>query len=291
MHYGPQYGHGYAFPHPPPPDPPERPEGVAGYPRWPAWYGPAAFGSGLVVAAIVATVAAAASGGSGKLGSTAALILTAVLDAIFVGIAVLFASMTERPRPAHFGLRRAPFWRTIGWSALGMVSFWIVSGAYSALVKDHGKQKVLEDLHAKNSTLTIVAVALLVIMVAPAAEEFFFRGFFYRALRTRMGVLLAALVDGALFGGVHYEGPKTAVLLPVLAVLGFVFCLVYEKTGTLFATIGLHALNNTIAYGVTTHDWGVAGGVGGTMLVVCSVAPVVLGARGGARPARAPARA
>jgi membrane protease YdiL (CAAX protease family) len=264
---------------------------VAGYPRWPAWYGPAAFGSGLVVAAIVATVAAAASGGSGKLGSTAALILTAVLDAIFVGIAVLFASMTERPRPAHFGLRRAPFWRTIGWSALGMVSFWIVSGAYSALVKDHGKQKVLEDLHAKNSTLTIVAVALLVIMVAPAAEEFFFRGFFYRALRTRMGVLVAALIDGALFGGVHYEGPKTAVLLPVLAVLGFVFCLVYEKTGTLFATIGLHALNNTIAYGVTTHDWGVAGGVGGTMLVVCSVAPVVLGARGGARPARVPARA
>jgi membrane protease YdiL (CAAX protease family) len=294
VHYGPQYGYGYAFPHPPPPEHPERPDGVSGFPRWPAWYGPAAFGAGLVVAAIIATIAAAASGGSGKLGTTAALVLTGVLDAIFVGIAILFASMTERPRPGHFGLRRAPFWRTVGWSALGMASFWIVSGTYSVLVKDHGKQKVLEDLHARNSELTIVAVAVLVILVAPAAEEFFFRGFFYRALRTRLGVLAAALVDGALFGGVHYEGPKSALLLPVLAVLGFMFCLIYEKTGTLFATIGLHALNNTIAYGVATRDWVAAGSVGATMLAICTITPVLLGAHSGARPgraARAPARA
>ena len=101
------------------------------------------------------------------------------------------------------------------------------------------------------------------IVVAPTAEEFFFRGFFYRALRTRMGVLAAALLDGLLFGAIHYSGSKTAVLLPVLALLGFMFCLVYERTGTLFATIGLHALNNCVAYGAGTHEWGVAGAVGG----------------------------
>jgi membrane protease YdiL (CAAX protease family) len=183
-----------------------------------------------------------------------------------VTTAILFARMTERPKPQHFGLRRAPFWRTVGWAALGMVCFWIVSGVYSVLVKDHGKQSVLEDLHAKHSTATLVAVAILVIVVAPSAEEFFFRGFFYRALRTRMGVLTAALLDGLLFGAIHYEGPKTAALLPVLAVLGFIFCLVYERTGTLFATIALHALNNTIAYGAGTGGWAVAGAVGGTML-------------------------
>jgi membrane protease YdiL (CAAX protease family) len=291
VHYGPQYGYGYAFPHPPPPDPPERPDGVAGYPRWPVWYGPAAFGAGLVVAAIVAATAAAASGGDGKLSTPAALALTAVLDAVFVAVAVLFASMTERPRPEHFGLRRAPILRTIGWSALGMVSFWVFSGTYSALVRDHGKQKVLEDLHANRTSVTIVAVALLVIVVAPAAEEFFFRGFFYRALRTRLGVLAAALLDGLLFGAVHYEGTSTALLLPVLGVLGVVFCLVYEKTGTLFATIALHALNNTVAFGVTTERWAIAAGIGCTMLTACVVVPWVLGARGSPRAARATARA
>ncbi len=281
MHYGPQYGYGYAFPHPPPPDPPERPAGVAGYPRWPAWYGPAAFGTGIVVTSLVAAVIAAISGG--KLGTAAALTLTAILDAIFVATAILFASMTERPRPPHFGLRRAPFWRTVGWAALGMVSFWIVSGVYSVLVKSHGKQTVLQDLHARDSTVTLVSAAILVIIIAPAAEEFFFRGFFYRALRTRMSVLVAAALDGLLFGAIHYSGASTAALLPILAVLGFTFCLVYERTGTLFATIGLHALNNTIAYGVGTHKWAVAGGVGGTMLTACLVLPLVLGARTPAR--------
>jgi CAAX protease family protein len=292
VQYGPQYGYGYAFPHPPPPDPPERPDGVSGYPRWPAWYGPAAFGSGLVVAAVIGAIVAAASGGNGELGTTATLVLTAVLDGVFVLSAILFASLTERPKPQHFGLRRAPLWRTVGWSALGMLSFWILAAVYSTLVKDHGKQSVLEDLHARTSSFTIVAVAILVIVVAPAAEEFFFRGFFYRALRTRMRVWPAALLDGILFGAIHYENPKTAPLLPVLAVLGVVFCLVYEKTGTLFATIALHALNNTIAYGAGTEEWSVAGTVGAVMLAACVVTPRLIDARRSpARQARAPARA
>src|SRR5207248_2508238 len=133
------------------------------------------------------------------------------LDAVFVAPAILFASMTERPRPPHFGLRRAPFWRTVGWATLGMVSFWIVSGVYSVLVKSHGKQSVLQDLHARDSTATLVSAAVLVIIIAPTAEEFFFRGFFYRALRTRMSVLVAAVLDGLLFGAIHYSGASTAV--------------------------------------------------------------------------------
>ena len=287
MQYGPQYGYGYAFPHPPPPDPPERPAGVAAFPRWPVWYGPAAFACGLVAAVIVGGIVAAATGGAdGKLGTTATLILTGVLDAVFVGFAILFASMTERPRPAHFGLKRAPFWRTVGWAALGMVSFYLLSAAYATLIKDHGHQPVLEELHARDSTFTLIAVAILVIVVAPAAEEFFFRGFFYRALRSRLSIGVAALIDGALFGAIHYDGSSTAVLLPVLAVLGFMFCLVYEKTGTLFATIGLHALNNIVAYGSETKDWAVAGSVGGVMLTACVVLPRLIGS-GAPAPARA----
>ena len=274
MQYGPQYGHGYAFPHPAPPDPPERPEGIPGFPRWPAWYGPAAFGTGLVVAAVLAAVVGAVAGG--ELGTTATIVLTVILDAVFVAVAILFASMTERPRAHHFGLRRAPFWRTLGWAALGMVSFYVVAAIYSALVDERGEQTVLEELGAKDSDLTLLAVALLVIVVAPAAEEFFFRGFFYRALRTRMPILVAALLDGVLFGLIHYEGPDSLVLLPVLATLGVVFCLVYERTGTLFAPIGLHAFNNIVAYGAGTDAWAIAGSVGAVMLTACVVIPRTL---------------
>jgi hypothetical protein len=99
----------------------------------------------------------------------------------------------------------------------------------------------------------MVLGAILVVGVAPVAEEFFFRGFFYRALRSRFSMIIAALIDGLVFGAIHYTDPKTLSLLPILMVLGFVFCVLYEYTGTLFATIALHAINNGIAYASTVH--------------------------------------
>ena len=33
-------------------------------------------------------------------------------------------------------------------------------------------------------------------------------------------------------------------------VLGVIFCLVYEKTGSLWPVVAMHALNNSIAYAV-----------------------------------------
>ena len=52
------------------------------------------------------------------------------------------------------------------------------------------------------------AVALAVIVVAPVAEEIFFRAFFYRALRTRLPVWSAALIDGIVFGSLHFQGTR-----------------------------------------------------------------------------------
>jgi membrane protease YdiL (CAAX protease family) len=278
--YGPQYGHRHAFPHPPPPDPPELPEGASPYPRWPAWYGPAAFGTAIalliLMSVVVSAIRIAAGGNPSHSPHALTQALTFVLDAILIGVAVFFAARTARPRLAHFGLRRARLWPTLGWAALGFVAFWIVNIVYVAILRPDGKQDVVKELGAQHSTPALVAGGLLVIAVAPLAEEFFFRGFFYRALRSRMGVLLAATLDGLLFGAIHYDNPKSLVLLPVLALLGFVFCLVYERTGTLFATIGLHSLNNCLAYGSATHDWGIAGAIGAAVLAACVVTPRVL---------------
>jgi membrane protease YdiL (CAAX protease family) len=99
----------------------------------------------------------------------------------------------------------------------------------------------------KGSPLAGVAVALAVIVVAPVAEELFFRGFFYRALRTRLRVWSASLIDGLVFAALHFQGPDTAVILPVIAVVGVGLCLVYERTGSLFAVIAIHAAFNTVA--------------------------------------------
>jgi membrane protease YdiL (CAAX protease family) len=57
----------------------------------------------------------------------------------------------------------------------------------------------------------------------------------------------AALIDGIVFAALHFQGPDTAIILPVIAVFGVGQCLVYERTGSLFAVIAIHAAFNTFA--------------------------------------------
>jgi membrane protease YdiL (CAAX protease family) len=62
-----------------------------------------------------------------------------------------------------------------------------------------------------------------------------------------MRVWSAALIDGLVFGSLHFEGVDTVGVLPVIAVFGVGQCLIYERTGSLFAVIAIHACFNTFA--------------------------------------------
>jgi membrane protease YdiL (CAAX protease family) len=55
--------------------------------------------------------------------------------------------------------------------------------------------------------------------------------------------------------------------------IGFLFCLVYERTGSLYPVIALHALNNAIAFGVTVEDASVSLVLGPLMLLACATIP------------------
>jgi uncharacterized protein len=257
-----------------PPEPPELPEGVA--PRWPAWYAGAGFLVALIGTLIAVGVVAAATGaGTDDDDPAFTIIATLMQSLIFIGTALLFASFTRKPKPWHFGLRRTTFWPALGWAALGMVSFYVLAAIYTALVSPDAEQTVAQDLGADEGTFGLIAAGVMVICVAPFAEEFFFRGFFYRALRSKYSVIVAALIDGALFGVIHYDfsGADALLILPPLAVLGFMFCLVLEKTGSLWPVIGLHAFNNAIAYGVAVEDASVSLVLGPLMLVACMLLP------------------
>ena len=278
--YGPQYGHGYSFPHPAPPEPPELPSKAARWPAWPWWYGPLAMLIGLlttvVVVGLVGAVVVAAGTEDLDEANGFLQIATVIQELIFVTVALLLASRIARPRAWHFGLRRTRFWPTVGWIAAGFLAYWVFAISYSAIVSPDAEQETLENLGTKDSTLWLVGAGLLVIVAAPVTEELFFRGFFYRALRTRLSFVAAALVNGAIFGSIHYENIDMAVILPVLAFLGVVFCVVYEKTGSLFAPIALHAVNNTLAFGVETEEWVVAGTIGLLTLAACAAIPRML---------------
>jgi uncharacterized protein len=262
---------------PPPPPPPERPELPDGAgPRWPAWYAGIGFLVALIATLVVVGIVAAATGATTDDEDPTFTIVATFLQAlIFIGTAVLFASFTRKPRPEDFGLRRVPFWPAVGWAALGIASFYLLVALYTVIVQPDAEQTVAQDLGAEQGTFGMIAAGFMVICIAPIAEEFFFRGFFYRALRSRFSILGAAALDGLLFGVIHYDfsGADALLILPPLAVLGFIFCLVYERTGSIYPTIALHSLNNAIAFGATVHDPSVSLVLGPLMLIACASAP------------------
>lgn len=257
----------------PPPQPPELPEDAR--PRWPWWYGPVAFLAGAVTGLISAGIAWAALGVDDPGESPGAIIIgTLLLDGSLVAVALLFASFVRRPRPWHFGLRRTPFWPAVGWAALGIFSFYVFAAVYTVAVQPDVEQTVAEDLGADESTIGLVAAGFMIICVAPFAEEFFFRGFFYGALRTRFSVAVAAIIDGLVFGLIHFEGGTDGLLIvPPLAVLGVVFCLVYEQTRSLYPVVALHSINNSIAYAAQADGGAVSAVLGPLVLVACAAVP------------------
>jgi membrane protease YdiL (CAAX protease family) len=255
------------------PTPPELPEQAR--PRWPWWYAPLGFLAGAISGFISAGIAWAILGADDPSESPGAIVVgTALLDGSLVGAALLFASFVRRPKAWHFGLRRTAFWPAVGWAALGMVSFYVFAAVYDTLLNPEVEQSVAEDLGADAGSFGLLAAGFMIICVAPFAEEFFFRGFFYGALRTRFGVVMAALIDGAVFGFIHFEGGNDGLLIvPPLAALGFIFCLVYERTRSLYPVIALHSMNNALAYAVTADGGWVSAVFGPLMVLGCMLAP------------------
>jgi membrane protease YdiL (CAAX protease family) len=244
----------------------------ADWPRWPLW---APLAGGFVGIAAAILIMGVVSGvlrgagvhvGSNSPGFTAAF--TFVQDVAVVIGSVGIAALTLRPRREQFGLRPAPLRFAAGIAFMGVAAFYLFALIYQGVVQPDNPQRIVDDLGADKNTLLLVTGALTVIVIAPVCEEIFFRGFVYRVLRVRASFWVAALIDGVLFGLVH----GVNVVLPVLIFLGVVLCWVFERTGTLFATIAIHALNNTIAYGASAdHGWAAAAPIGAAVLTGCAL--------------------
>jgi membrane protease YdiL (CAAX protease family) len=85
----------------------------------------------------------------------------------------------------------------------------------------------------------------LIVICAATSEELCFRGMLFGGLRRRLPAIAAALISGAIFGGLHAITGITAV--PPLFIFGTILALLYERTGSIIPGILLHALNNSVA--------------------------------------------
>jgi membrane protease YdiL (CAAX protease family) len=254
-------------------------------PPWRAWTAPAAVVLGLglgSVATILVDVAANAGGSSLAHPSPAVSIVgDIVFDLAFVAAALYFASRQSRPAPRDFGFRRVGLARGLGAVVLAVIAYYGLTAIYASLLKLHGTDKLPSDLGVTHSTAALIAASVFVCVIAPVAEEFFFRGFIFGALRRlpvslagrELGPWIAAVLTGILFGLAHLGSAGPQYLVP-LGFLGFVLCIMRWRTGSLYPCMALHSANNALALGINQLSWStleVAGLIVASWLVVAAI--------------------
>ena len=87
-------------------------------------------------------------------------------------------------------------------------------------------------------------LGLLVVFIGPFFEELMFRVWLFGGLRKNVGDIKAALISSGFFAVIHGDLPG----FPALFVLGLIFCWVYRRSGSAWASIGVHSLWNATTF-------------------------------------------
>ena len=224
--------------------------------------GPAVFVL-LALALIFSTVASVAAygdlvalTGGGPISVGGALLILTVTQMGLMAAAILFVGVPN----ALSGVRLVPprgAWRSvligIGVAIPAWIGAALLSRLLQALLELMGisRQPGVTD-HALASVDPTVLV-LAIVLVAPVAEEIFFRGVVLNAWLREYGPRVAIIGSAALFAVIHAD-PSTLTTLagsvinvvPIFG-LGLALALVYLRTRSLLAPIALHATFNGLS--------------------------------------------
>jgi membrane protease YdiL (CAAX protease family) len=164
------------------------------------------------------------------------LVLGLILVPLFVARSHGAASLGEAFE--RLGLRRfLP--SAFKWMAAAVGAYLLFALLYATLIVEPEQEDIAESFGP------VPLQVLLIVFGAAFAEELCFRGLLFGGLRERLPKVPAALAAGTVFGLLHAFTGISAV--PPLIGLGFIFCLLYEQTGSIVPGMLLHALNNSIA--------------------------------------------
>ena len=178
------------------------------------------------------------------------LLESALLYGLIVGALALFLQARRIPLTRLFGLRLLKPGTVlmrgvrlfIAALPLVLFCFWLVRLAMGEEAEPQELVKYFTNAARESDWRRILLAAGSAGLVAPVAEEFLFRGYFYGTLRRHVGTVPALLFTSALFAAIHLSAP---VFLP-LFVLAVCLTLAYEATGSLLVPMLMHALFNSV---------------------------------------------
>lgn len=226
---------------------------------WKPWQALVAFVGGWVVVPAVAAIALGiATSQSSKAhelvdkyvaGDPAvAFVVSLVSYILFLGVVAFFlrrSGATWR----DLGLRRFSLVQAILTIVLLFVAFTILIGVVYALITAldphfDANQPQTNEFTGAPSGLGFWAL----VIIPPIAEETIFRGFLFPGFARRFGIPIGAIFSSLLFGLAHLQGNVSVYTF----VFGLLLCWLYVRLGSIIPGIGLHMLNNYLAYTALT---------------------------------------
>ncbi len=200
-------------------------------------------------------------------------ILSSLADVAAALYIILVVGFRFAERRRGLGISGSGKLKAVGFGALLYVAVmpWLIvvevlsTIAQKKLLHEHNQlHPVLKQLEHTHSLEEILSLVIMICVIAPIAEELFFRGLLQTLIIRGIAIwrrrdssatavrpgerMVGILVAAAIFASVHLMVIKDAwSWLPALFLLGVTLGYAYERTGRLWADITIHALFNAFA--------------------------------------------
>jgi membrane protease YdiL (CAAX protease family) len=124
--------------------------------------------------------------------------------------------------------------------AVSAAVLWLVSRLIPGFNANQAQDNEFIGLAGQHRALALFALVLL----PPILEETIFRGFMFPAMAKRWGVPAGAVISSIIFGVAHWQANISIYTF----LLGLLLCAMYVKLKSIIPGMGLHMLNNYLAF-------------------------------------------
>ena len=169
-------------------------------------------------------------------GPAVVLVLTLVSNAMTLLVAWwLVCRKYGKSIAQGFALEGVPTWSVVAWGAFGIVT---AAGA-TVLIASYANDKgIMADM---GKTLNGLSAALVLAVIVPPFEEFYYRGFIQPALANGLNPAAAVAITSSWFAVAHaYQLVGNWVALIVVATMGLVWSLMRASTKSLLPPLASH---------------------------------------------------
>lgn len=185
-----------------------------------------------------------------NLGTFVSIVNTAVMDLAILGVIIYFVRIKYKQRLAVIGIRMKDAGKHLCWAVLSYIAvlpplvFILLFLMWMCNIFDYQPppQPLMDLFLEEKSAWTLGFSAFIIVLVGPLAEELFFRGFAYNAIKKKWGARQAMAVTAVVFAAMHGIGFG---FLPIMT-LGLLLAYSYEQTGSLVPAVAIHILHNSI---------------------------------------------